>query len=55
MREHARALEEAGATAKPVRRLAEIESVDGLVIPGGESTTLWRWRPRLTCSTRCAS
>ena len=42
VREHVRALDEAGATAKPVRRLNEIESVDGLVIPGGESTTLWR-------------
>ena len=42
VREHVRALEEAGATARPVRRLAEIESADGLVIPGGESTTLWK-------------
>jgi 5'-phosphate synthase pdxT subunit len=42
VREHVRALEESGATAKPVRRLAEVESVDGLVIPGGESTTLWK-------------
>ena len=42
VREHVRALDEAGATARPVRRLTEIESVDGLVIPGGESTTLWR-------------
>jgi pyridoxal 5'-phosphate synthase pdxT subunit len=42
VREHVRALDRAGATAKPVRRLAEIEAVDGLVIPGGESTTLWR-------------
>ena len=42
VREHVRALEEAGATAKPVRRLHEIEAVDGLVIPGGESTTLWK-------------
>jgi pyridoxal 5'-phosphate synthase pdxT subunit len=42
VREHMRALEESGATAKPVRRLAEIESADGLVIPGGESTTLWK-------------
>jgi 5'-phosphate synthase pdxT subunit len=42
VREHVRALEDAGATARPVRRLAEIEAVDGLVIPGGESTTLWR-------------
>ena len=42
VREHARALEESGATAKPVRRPAELESVDGLVIPGGESTTMWK-------------
>jgi pyridoxal 5'-phosphate synthase pdxT subunit len=42
VREHLRALEESGATARPVRRLPEIESVDGLVIPGGESTTLWK-------------
>jgi pyridoxal 5'-phosphate synthase pdxT subunit len=42
VREHLRALGEVGATARPVRRLGEIESVDGLVIPGGESTTLWR-------------
>ena len=42
VREHVRALDEAGATAKPVRRLNEIEAADGLVIPGGESTTLWK-------------
>ena len=42
VREHVRALDEAGASARPVRRLAEIESADGLVIPGGESTTLWK-------------
>ena len=42
VREHLGALEQAGAKAVPVRRLAEIEAVDGLVIPGGESTTLWR-------------
>ena len=42
VREHVRAIEEAGAGAIPVRRLTEIEAVDGLVIPGGESTTLWR-------------
>ena len=42
VREHLRALGEAGATATPVRRLSEVESVDGLVIPGGESTTLWK-------------
>ena len=42
VREHVHALEQAGAAAKPVRRLNEIEAVDGLVIPGGESTTLWK-------------
>jgi pyridoxal 5'-phosphate synthase pdxT subunit len=42
VREHVRALEESGATARPVRRRQEIESADGLVIPGGESTTLWK-------------
>jgi 5'-phosphate synthase pdxT subunit len=40
--EHLRALEAAGAAPVPVRRPTELERVDGLVIPGGESTTLWR-------------
>jgi len=42
VREHVRALAESGADARPVRRQEEIEAVDGLVIPGGESTTLWK-------------
>jgi pyridoxal 5'-phosphate synthase pdxT subunit len=40
--EHLRALEAAGAKAVPVRRPEELERIEGLVIPGGESTTLWR-------------
>jgi 5'-phosphate synthase pdxT subunit len=40
--EHLRALEDAGARALPVRRPEELHQLDGLVIPGGESTTLWR-------------
>jgi 5'-phosphate synthase pdxT subunit len=40
--EHLRALEESGAQAVPVRRPEELHRLDGLVIPGGESTTLWR-------------
>ena len=40
--EHLRALAAAGAEPVPVRRPDELERVDGLVIPGGESTTLWR-------------
>ena len=37
---HARALEELGATARIVRTPADPEGLDGLVIPGGESTTM---------------
>lgn len=42
VREHLAALESCGARAVAVRRLSELESVDGLVIPGGESTTMSR-------------
>lgn len=38
--EHLAMLERAGATAVRVRRPAELERIDGLVIPGGESTTI---------------
>ena len=40
--EHLRALEASGARPAPVRRPEEFDRLDGLVIPGGESTTLWR-------------
>lgn len=40
--DHMRALEAAGARAVPVRRASELDAVDGLVIPGGESTTMSR-------------
>ena len=40
--EHVRALGAGGARVVTVRRLAELESVDGLVLPGGESTTIDR-------------
>lgn len=42
MREHLRSLEAAGAKAVAVRRPGELEAVDALVIPGGESTTMWK-------------
>ncbi|MDQ3784034.1 MAG: pyridoxal 5'-phosphate synthase glutaminase subunit PdxT [Actinomycetota bacterium] len=38
--EHATALEAAGATPVVVKRVDELGSVDGLIIPGGESTTI---------------
>jgi len=40
--EHLRAVQEAGARPVLVRRQAELDAVDGLIIPGGESTTMWK-------------
>jgi len=40
--EHFRALEAAGARPLRVRRPGELDQVDGLIIPGGESTTMWK-------------
>lgn len=37
---HARAMARAGAEVREVRTAAELAEVDGLVIPGGESTTM---------------
>ena len=39
-REHLAALREAGAHVSTVRRRSELDAVDALVIPGGESTTI---------------
>lgn len=40
VREHVRALEAVGVEAVTVRRRAELDAVAGLVLPGGESTTM---------------
>jgi 5'-phosphate synthase pdxT subunit len=40
VREHISSLLSCGVEAVPVRRAVEIESVDALVLPGGESTTI---------------
>jgi 5'-phosphate synthase pdxT subunit len=40
--EHLRALAQTGAAPVGVRRPDELAAVDGLVIPGGESTTMWK-------------
>jgi 5'-phosphate synthase pdxT subunit len=37
---HARALERVGVRAAEVRRAVDLENIDGLIIPGGESTTM---------------
>src|SRR5205809_1773734 len=39
-REHVRALEACGARTRLVRLPADLDGLDGLVIPGGESTTM---------------
>ena len=38
--EHRRVLEALGAEAADVRRLEDLRDIDGLVVPGGESTTI---------------
>jgi pyridoxal 5'-phosphate synthase pdxT subunit len=40
VREHVAALAALGAEPVPVRRPAELAAVDGLILPGGESTTI---------------
>ena len=40
VREHLVALDRAGATGRPVRRAEELDGLAGIVLPGGESTTM---------------
>jgi pyridoxal 5'-phosphate synthase pdxT subunit len=42
VREHLRVLGDLGARPIGVRRVAELDACDGLVIPGGESTTMFK-------------
>ena len=42
VREHVAAVSACGMAAVPVRRRTELDAVDALVIPGGESTTMSR-------------
>jgi 5'-phosphate synthase pdxT subunit len=44
---HARSLERAGALAVPVRREKDLDALDALVLPGGESTTIAKGLERL--------
>ena len=39
-REHVAAVASLGATAREVRQLKDIDGIDALIIPGGESTTM---------------
>jgi 5'-phosphate synthase pdxT subunit len=40
VREHVATLENLGATWRKVRRAGDLDGLDGLIIPGGESTTI---------------
>ena len=42
VREHVAMLERAGASARLVRRPGDLLDVDGIVVPGGESTTMYK-------------
>ena len=39
---HAAALARLGVSARPVRTAEEVRGSAGLVLPGGESTTMWK-------------
>jgi 5'-phosphate synthase pdxT subunit len=49
-REHVKALEAAGARTRLVRLRQDLEGLDGLVIPGGESTTMTMLMDRMGLS-----
>lgn len=40
---HSRALTRAGVTAKEIKCVADLSAVEGLIIPGGESTTILKF------------
>ncbi|GGJ80138.1 5'-phosphate synthase pdxT subunit [Anoxybacillus voinovskiensis] len=42
VREHARSIEACGAEAIVVKKPEQLQEIDGLIIPGGESTTMRR-------------
>jgi 5'-phosphate synthase pdxT subunit len=46
VREHLAALEAVGAVPVEVRRVEELDAVDGLVVPGGESTVIGKLADR---------
>jgi len=46
VREHLAALEAVGAAPVEVRRVEELDAVDGLVVPGGESTVIGKLADR---------
>ena len=54
-REHLHAVEAAGAAGVGIRRPAELDGLDGLIIPGGESTTIDKLSRIFGLRVRCAN
>ncbi|WP_449538295.1 pyridoxal 5'-phosphate synthase glutaminase subunit PdxT [Ferdinandcohnia sp. Marseille-Q9671] len=42
VREHTRSVEASGAEAIVIKKIEQLDEIDGLIIPGGESTTMRR-------------
>ncbi|TRM11070.1 pyridoxal 5'-phosphate synthase glutaminase subunit PdxT [Lentibacillus cibarius] len=42
VREHIRAIEKTGASALEIKQVGQLKELDGLILPGGESTTMRR-------------
>lgn len=42
VREHVRAVQESGAEACVIKKVEQLAEIDGLILPGGESTTMRR-------------
>ena len=42
VREHVKSVEASGAEAVVIKRIEQLEEIDGLILPGGESTTMRR-------------
>lgn len=42
VREHIRSIEDSGAHAVVVKKITQLDEIDGLILPGGESTTMRR-------------
>lgn len=40
VREHVRSIEESGAEAIVIKKVEQLKEIDGLILPGGESTTM---------------
>ncbi|MDR4151554.1 pyridoxal 5'-phosphate synthase glutaminase subunit PdxT, partial [Bacillus thuringiensis] len=42
VREHVKSVEASGSEAVVVKRIEQLEEIDGLILPGGESKTMSR-------------